>query len=237
MLRFLSGIIGRIKKAEEVQHDLESVRNWYSDRYESVLIQRNVLVFVMTVAIITIAASVLVIRYVKSGRTVEPFVIEIEPKTGVPTVVDPLTIRAYSSNDAIKRYFVMKYIRAREEYSRAAYDTNYYTVVRVLSSDNVYYGDYRPKFTSSNPNSPYNQFGEIGTRKVLLKSIIFPTEHSAQVRISLEATGGQNAGHTDKIVFIQFAFRDLSMNDDERLINPLGFVVDLYRIEDERMGG
>jgi len=114
---------------------------------------------------------------------------------------------------------------------------NYYTVVRVLSSDNVYYSDYKPKFASSNPNSPYNQYGLGTTRGVNLKSLIFPTDTSAQVRLSFDVSGGTATTQSDKIVFMEFSFSDLNMNDDERLINPLGFRVDLYKIEDERIGG
>ncbi|WHQ47116.1 MAG: type IV secretion system protein [Candidatus Midichloria sp.] len=49
-----------------------------------------------------------VIRYVRSTRSIEPFIIEIERKTVVPTVVDLVTIEAYSANTSIKRYFVWR---------------------------------------------------------------------------------------------------------------------------------
>ncbi len=216
------------------KEDAKILKSWYQERYESTLIQRNVLFLLLTVAIGVLAASVFIIGYIRSTRSIEPFVIEIEKKTGVATVVDPLTVAAYSANEAVKRYFVMKYISSREEYFQSTFSQNYYTVVRVLSTPNVYFSDYKPKFSLANPNSPYNIYGQASTRKISLKSIIFPTEKSAQVRIMMEVSGAVTS-RSDKIVFLEFDFQNVEMNEQERLINPLGFRVTLYRIEDERI--
>ena len=213
--------------------DLAILRNWYKKRYESTAIQRNIIVVILAASILTTAFSAFVIRYVKSTKSIEPFVIEIERKTGVPTVVDPVSIEAYSSNQAISRYFVWKYITAREEYFSSTYQYHYNTVVRVLSSPEVYFSDYRPKYSMSNPNSPYNIYGTMTNRVVNLKSMIFTNEQSVQVRISIESTGVINL-RSDKIIFMEFSFNNIEMNDAERMINPLGFRVKLYRIEDEQ---
>lgn len=231
--------ISRIfRRKDEVQPDKEVVNtsnNWYLDQYESTLVQRNIFFVVAVVATVALAGSTMVIRYVKNTKSIEPFVIEIEERTGVPTVVDPVTIEAYSANDAVVRYFVMKYIRAREEYFPALYRYNFDTVVRVLSSESVYYSDYKPKFSVGNPQSPVNALGMGGARVVLLKSIIFPAPETAQIRFTLQTSGGSGAGSADKIVFLQYEFANINMNEDERLINPLGFRIVNYKIEDERL--
>jgi type IV secretion system protein VirB8 len=188
----------------------------------------------MVISIVTIALSVVIIRYIKSTRSIEPFVIEIEQKTGVPTVVEPLSIQAYSAQEAVNRYFVMKYIKAREEYYFTSFEYTYGTVVRVLSSDNVY-GEYRGKHSLKNPSSPFNLYGQNNYREVSLKSIIFPQPNEAQVRIRLEVKGIMSQV-IDKICLVQFKYDQKQMNEEERLINPLGFVVTLYRIEDEQGG-
>jgi type IV secretion system protein VirB8 len=221
------------KDRKNSKEAMQRVKNWYTDRYETVLVQRNLLFLILAVSIVTIALSLLVIRYIKSTRSLEPFVIEIEQKTGVPTVVDPLTIEAYSADQAIKRYFVLKYLKAREEFYFNTYRYSYDTVVRVLSSPDVYYKDYQPKFSIGNPNSPVNLYAQHTYRIVQLKSLIFTTPNTAQVRFVLE-TNGAVASRVDKVALIQFDFENLKMNDEERLINPLGFRVTLYRIEDEK---
>ena len=174
----------------------------------------------------------MVVRYIKNTKSIEPFVIEIERKTGIPTVVDPVSIRDYSANEAVQKYFIMKYIRAREEYYYQTFQYNFDTVVRVLSTPTIYYSDYRPTSAASNPNSPYNLYGQNTTRTAKWKSIIFQSEKVAQVRLTLE-TQGSSSSQSDKLVLIAFDFQNVEMNDNERLVNPLGFVVTMYKIEDE----
>ena len=44
-------------------------------------------------------------------------------------------------------------------YFSETFNENFSNVVRVLSSTDVYYGDYRNKFGYNNPSSPYNISG------------------------------------------------------------------------------
>lgn len=226
-----------MKPKEHTDKDaLQSVKNWYAERYETTLTQRNWMVVLTAIAIVVVGICVLGIRYVKSTRSIEPFVIEIERKTGVPTVVDPVSAIAYSAQDSVKRYFVMKYIRSREEYYPTSFDLNYNTVVRVLSSDQVYNSDYRPKFNPNNPTSPATIYGKVGYRKVNLKSLVFLKDNQAQARVAFESQGQLGPVVTDKVVYVDFTFENKKMTDEDRLINPLGFTVVSYRIEDERGG-
>lgn len=234
---FLSKKSEQSKKSEKTGKDPakpggKKAQTWYEDTFESVITQRNLMFLFMVVCVVTIALSVLLIRYVKNTQTIEPFVIEIERHSGIPTVVTPVDTRVYSSDEAVKRYFIMKYIRAREEYFPSTFQDNFFNVVRVLSASGVYFSDYRPKFSISNPNSPYNIYGENTTRRVVLKSLIFQSPNTAQVRIGFEVNGIVNLRQS-KIVLIDFNFSNIEMNEDERFINPLGFQVTFYRIEDE----
>ncbi|WHQ47117.1 MAG: type IV secretion system protein [Candidatus Midichloria sp.] len=86
----------------------------------------------------------------------------------------------------------------------------------------------------ANSKSPYNLYFQGSSRTVKLKSMIFTNNSSTQVRILIEVTDLMNM-KMDKIVSIEFDFQNIEMNDEERLINPLGFRVKLYRIEDERI--
>ena len=236
----LDKLLGRKNTGNDSPSSAESrinsnvLNSWYKEKYELAVIQRNLLSIIIIIAIFAIAISVFTIRYIKSTKSVEPFVIEIDKKSGVPTVVDPVNIKVYTGDEVMKRYFVMQYIKAREEYYPSTFDQNYNNVIRVLSSPEVYYGDYRPKFHKSNLNSPYNLYGKHSYRTLSLKSLIFPTNTSVQARISLQVSGGLSV-QLDKIVYLEFTFTNIEMNDEERLINPFNFQVTLYRIEDEKI--
>ena len=231
MREIVRKLMDRNKGANTPAPEVLSVtKNWHADRYESVVVQRNLFFLCTIVCVVAILFSSLLIRYVKSSKAIEPFVIAIEEKTGVPTVVEPLSIQAYAANDAVARYFIMKYIKAREEYYPALYRYNYDTVVRVLSNEGVYYNDYRPKFSMNNPQSPATLYGLNGSRTLSLKSIIFPVPSTAQVRFSLQSSSGEVM---NKIALVEFQFSNISMDENERLINPLGFRITNYKLEDE----
>lgn len=209
--------------------------NWYKDSYESVIVQRNLLLIFSFVALVVILGAVFAIRYIKSTQSIEPFVIEIDRKTGKPIVVNSLDIAEYSNNELVKRSLVVSYIKAREEYFFQTYQRNYYDVVRVFSASNVYYSEYRPKFSISNPSSPYNLYGKASVRVVNLKSMIFTSPNTAQIRITTEVQGSQS-GRADRIILMAFEFQKLNLSEQDAMINPLGFVVTMYRIEDENLG-
>ncbi|MCE2991800.1 MAG: type IV secretion system protein, partial [Candidatus Jidaibacter sp.] len=67
-----------------------------------------------------------------------------------------------------------------------------------------------------------------------LKSLIMQNSNTAQVRIRLNVDGAQR-GSMDKIILLTFEYNNLELPDDKRLINPLGFTVTSYRIDDERL--
>ncbi len=228
---------GILDEGSEDSKGLKSkIQGWYKDSYESVVVQRNLLLLITIISIITIAISVMVIRFVNNAQTIEPFVIEINEKTGIPTVVEPVSAKVYTADEAIQRYFVMQYIKAREEYFPSTYEDNYYNVVRVFSDPNIYYNDYRPKFSTANPNSPYNLYRQSIYRTVVLRSYTPKGDNTALVRISLELGGAiSQSVKQDKVVLIGYEFQNIEMNSVERLINPLGFRVTFYRIEDEKI--
>ena len=234
-----------IKKSSEEQSGNsvisknDTLKSWENDEYRSAIRQKNILLFALIMSLIIIIFSLMTIRFLKKNEDIRPFVVEINKKSGIPTVVEPVTVETYSANEAIKRYFIMTYLKSREGYIYYLYNRDFRDVVRVLSSSSVYNRDYVPKFSRNNSASPINVLGSASTITVKLKSIIFDSEangkgdkNSAQVRITLVTEGKINRVE-NKIVFLKYDFDNLNMNEQDRLINPLGFQVKLYRIEDE----
>jgi type IV secretion system protein VirB8 len=232
LLGNIKQIKGRLQAAPS-KDILQTTKNWFNDRYEWMQVQRNILLLTLVVCTAVIGVLAAGISFIKSSRSIEPFVIEIEPKTGVPVVVDPKTIEAFSADEAVKRYYVWYYIKAREEYFYPTFNKVYRDTIRVLSSDNVYYS-YRQIFSQNNPQSPVNLYGSANTKTLQLKSIIFQDAGTAQVRFRATIEGS-NGATVDKLVFITFEFRNLEMNQDDRLLNPLGFTVTNYQISDDKV--
>lgn len=207
-------------------------KNWYNDRYEWMMVQRNLLFIILLVSAVMIVFLNFSISYIKSTKSIEPFVIEIEPKTGVPTVVEPLSVIAYSGNEVINRFFIWNFIKLREEYNYITFPRAM-TDIRLFANDLVY-SQYRRAVDQNNLQSPYNLYGQGSVRTAELKSLILQDQNTAQIRIRLTVDGSQHLT-MDKIVLLTFEYNNIEISDDKRLTNPLGFTVTSYRIDDERL--
>lgn len=223
----------------------DASKHWYQDKYQHVLVQRNVLALVALVALITALTAVVAVMRLAPLKSVEPYLLEVDEKTGITQKVEPISRSAYVANEAIDRYFVSTYVRTRESYNFST-TRYYYNVVRVMSSPDVFYA-FRRMIDPSLEGSLAAVLGTTGMRTVRFRSISYiqnpplpkgkvevtPTK-IAQVRI---VTIDSKPGATDVVqywvVTVAFQYTNLSLNEDEQLINPLGFTVNSYQIQRE----
>lgn len=220
---------------KKVSGPLAETRNWYSDRYEFVVIQRNLLFFATILALLGVAAAVYTVGELTASKTVEPYIIEVEDRTGITTLISQNSVENFTQNDAVIRYFIWKYINARESYNVADYEYNYGQVVRLMSTSDVY----RPFFqfiAGSSPDAP-SALGRTMQKKVTTKSTTFLERNKkVQVRVMIETLrDGVAVGAVHRIITMDFVFTNLELSMPERLINPLGFQVTGYSIAEDTL--
>jgi type IV secretion system protein VirB8 len=220
--------ITRTGVAEDV---VAKTRNWYHDRYASVLMQRNFLLLFNFVMIAIVLISVVAVQYISQKRTIEPFVVQIESDTGITSIIDPYSTDIISADKSLHTYFIVKYLRARETYDTSTYDYNYTTVARVLSSSRVYAG-FRA-YLNNKTLSPITRYGAATSTTVQIRSVqILKAGSLAQVRFRI-VEEGQGRRTYDKIATISYTFVPMQLDAEERYINPLGFQVTSYQVDDE----
>ncbi|MBT4989407.1 MAG: type IV secretion system protein [Rickettsiales bacterium] len=215
--------------------------NWYTDRYSIAIYQRNFLMLFLLATVFVMFMGVVYINLISQKKTVDPFVVEIEQKSGIPTVVDQKTKAEYTSKEAVNNFFIYKYVRARENYDFRDYVYNYFTVVRVLSSGGVFKGFYK-QTNKRNADSPINMFGRKTTIKAKIKSVIDITNKAdrakslatKQVRLLIQhIQQNRLVKEEHKVIIMKYRFVNLNLEFEERLVNPLGFQVTFYKINDE----
>lgn len=222
------------KKSTETQDKdaVSEVRNWYSDRYQTVVVQRNLLFLVTVISLIGVFISVFVVRQVTASRSIEPFVIEIERKSGVATVVNPLERKKLAADEELTKYFIARYVQARETYDTLTYEYNYFTVIRLLSTSGIYYPF--KNYIVSNPQSPRLLYGEVTSSQIKIRSITLPNEGEARVTFTISVSGARS-GDFNKVATLKFGYYTLEMSQEERYVNPLGFQVTAYRVDEETL--
>jgi type IV secretion system protein VirB8 len=215
---------------------VNEVKNWYQDRYESVLIQRNTLFIFLLLLIIFFGIGILQVIKLNSEKVYEPFVVQVEENTGIITKVNNKTVRELTAIEAVRNASLVKYIISREGYTYADYNFNYYTIVRLMSNSDIY-SIFRSQISPSNPESPLT-FGIKHRMEVNIKTIIDldEDENLVQIRISkskVPTRGGNPEWKKDYVIKLKYAYKNLNLTEEQRYINPLGIQIIAYEIYEE----
>lgn len=170
-------------------------------------------------------------------KTIEPFVVRVNDVTGMVDIVRPLNRDEAPADEAVSRYFIWDYIKAREEWLAATAPAAYRKVA-LMSARGLQdaWADY---MSPKNPNGPQQQLGQQGSAKISLKTISFLQDNVASVRFSkLVHFGDERPDEaTDWLTTVTFAFHpEAEMSDSDRMANPFGFLVEDVRTEREPSG-
>jgi len=221
------------KKEESKKFSLSETKNWYNDRYQSVLVQRNVLFFITILALGGLILSAFAVAALNNRKTFEPFVIEIEEKTGAVSQINASSLEEYKADEVLMRYFVIKYIRAHENYSASDFG-RYVQLIRLMSNAPVY-RSFIKEVGTGNEDSPYH-LGTNAIRTIDIKSIsnIDKRANMIQVRIRKRQIKTQNSAiewEKHYIITLTYQYINVDFTQNQRLTNPLGFTVTNYSID------
>jgi len=164
-------------------------------------------------------------------KTTEPYVIRVDNSTGIVDVVSALATDKTTYDDAVTKFFAARYVRSREGYALAEAEDNFKQVSLLSSSDEQ--ARFAVAYRGSNPESPQVIYGRSTTSKISVVSISLITKTVAAVRYLRTVTKGDEARTTHWVATVTFQYSNLALSASDRLINPLGFVVNEYHADPE----
>ncbi len=201
------------------------IKSWYSNRYQIVVVQRNILFLLTLISMISVAIAVIFVKNLMESKSLEPYVIEVEEKTGVATIVDQLTSQNFTGDQMVRKYFINQFIHAASGYDPKTYKSDV-DKVRLFSAPGVY-AEFRNRISAKD-------LGVDSKIDVRIKSIQFPDNNTAQIRIFKQLENPLAKPETkDEVITMTFYFTNMNITMEERLINPLGFQVSKYLIAEE----
>jgi len=212
------------------QQSVKMIRNWYEERFDTITVQRNLLFVLLLILLCLSIVSISVVAYVINIKKFDPFVIQIDDTTGMAKIVNPLSPSILDGNEALARYFIKKYVLARESYNPVDFDTEAKKTVRLLSSNSIYW-DYRGYLKNDEVN-PAIKYGQKNTTYLVVKSWSKLSEKKYILRFSVNETAG-NRLTFNKIAVVEFNYVPMELTDAERDVNPIGFQVTGYRVDDD----
>lgn len=207
------------------------VSDWYQDLYGSAVVSRNrwFLVGVLALVLAILEAGALI--GLAPLKAVEPYVIQVDGNSGRTTVLTPLGEKPLTQNEAVTKFFVVKYILARETYDPQDLSENY-DQVRLMSTP-----DEATRFEAfiRKTDGPLNQFQNNIARTIRVQSVSFLNEKTAQVRFTATQTQLSSNESVDGlwIATLSFQYVNSPTDEEERLKNPLGFQIKTYRVDQE----
>lgn len=207
------------------------ISQWHQDLYGNAVISRNRWTLVGVVALILAALEAAALIILTPLKAVEPYVIQVDNSTGITSVLEPMGKKPMTENEAVTKFFLVKYIVARETYDPQDLNQNY-DQVRLMSTM-----EEAGRFEDfiRGPESPVERFKTSVTRRIRVRSVSFLNQKTAQIRFtSTQRQSGTNEKLEEHwIATLSFRYVNTPMEEGERLNNPLGFQIKTYRIDQE----
>ena len=169
-------------------------------------------------------------------KEIVPYVIKVDSSTGHTTVARSIDdAKSVSYGEELDKYWINKFIIARNGYEWETIQNSFNTV--KLMANRQVFGSYNNYITGD--NSPAKVFGENKTIRIDIHGITFLPSTSkeqslAQIRFTrkIENNAGGDATEykpTTWTATITFNYLSEIKTEDERIINPLEFLVTSYR--------
>jgi len=219
--------------SSDLKRYFTEARRWDQDRLARAVRSRRLawLVAAAAAALAVTATSAVVV--LTPLKTTEPFVIRVDQATGAVDVVRGLSDHSgpIPYDEAVSKYFLAQYVRAREGYLDPAAEEDF-RLVSILS-DGAEQRRWADLFRGSNPQSPQNLYGSAGEAVVSIRAIGFINDRVANVRFHRTVRQAQQVVESDWIATIAFSYTRAPMSEPDRLRNPLGFQVTSYRADPE----
>ncbi|MCZ4258730.1 virB8 family protein [Sulfitobacter sp. G21635-S1] len=223
-----------IQSDKELQEYFNQARTFDQDRLSAAQRSKLLAWSVAGVSSLIAIASVTAVAFLAPLKTVEPFVIRVDEATGVPEVMTALTDGREVYDEAIAKYFLALYVRTREGYSYAARSV-IFDHVQIMSGPEEQ-TEFAAHYNASNPDSPQYIFGKKTKAEVQIRSVSFLDDGLAQVRF-YRVTKNEDEDlerRSQWVATLTYTFDgQAEISSQDRMINPLGFVVTDYRADPE----
>jgi type IV secretion system protein VirB8 len=214
----------------------EQAMDWEASRTQVIEKSERRAWYVAFTALAVMALSWIAIVVMLPLKETVPYVIRVDNTTGVPDIVTAMDTKSISFNEAMDKYWMAQYVRARETYDWYTLQKDY-NVVGLLSSHSVGAG-YAAQFEGKEALD--KRYGSSVRATVEIMSIVPNGRGVGTVRFvkTTKRTDDDGPGNTTKwVATVAYEYRNPSLiKESQRLINPFGFQVMSYRVDPEMIG-
>ncbi|MCW5589665.1 MAG: type IV secretion system protein [Legionellales bacterium] len=224
----------KILKANDFQQFLTETRGLERDYINEILQSRQKAWWITAVCGVIVILSLIALGILEHtlAKPLPPFILRVNNATGQTDVVSIIKNQQNSYGEVIDKYWLNQYVMNAESYDYHTIQHSY-DLVGLLSDPSVA-KNYHQRFVGKTALDQLLK--DTGTIVVNVHSIV-PDEKNgtADVHFSTITTlpGQFNGIQKNWIATIAYQYKNLPMNEADRLKNPLGFQVTSYRVDPE----
>lgn len=204
--------------------------NLYGNRVIEILKHRTILIYLNFVCLIAIILLIIAIYKISELRHFDPFVIKIEESTGNTSIIKSVDKEFLSTQESLTRYFIKKYIIARESYNMVDYTEYSQNIIRSFSNSNIY--NQYLGFILKKENNLQEKYKDKNSTYITIKSWSRLEQNKYIVRFIIKETSEQML-EINKVAIIEIDYVPSLITDSDLNINPVGFQVIGYNVSDD----
>lgn len=180
--------------------------------------------------LIILAVATVFIAYKKEAY---PFIVELDKSTGTTRVIDIRDPQNIPVDEMMDKYWLNLYTLSRENYDYRTLE-NDHARVRLMSVPEVF-GPYDSQYGADNAKSIQNLLKDKKKIVCAIESVVPNGNGIATVRFTkrlLDTYSNQEEARNSWRATIGYEYNPTySMDESQRLINPLGFTVTSWRVD------
>lgn len=186
------------------------------------------------VAIFIASLSLIAVVLLTPLKTIEPYVIRVDNTTGMVDILTLLDEKEITQNEALDKYFISQYIKAREGYYYELLNQDY-LLTQLMSSENVA-NEYRALYEGDNARDQVLKNSNEVSMQIL--SVVLGESNGVKTstiraNITTKNLSSRGTSQATKVITLSYDYTLGKASEENRLLNPLGFKVLTYRIDNE----
>lgn len=214
--------------------EYEAVANaFYEEGYRRIRSSRDRAWIVAAVAAVLTGMALTALMLMTPLKRVDLLPVVVDRSTGEARVINEVRQGEISQEESIRKADLAAYIIARESFDRGLMK-HYYQAVRSRSSQPVL-DPYEKLLDPAVPQSLFQRYRD-SIREIEVRSVVLLGAKLGQVRYT--ATLQRNGAPADRQHFLAsvgFDYVTEPLEWQQRLRNPLGFIVTSYRVDQESL--
>jgi len=217
----------------------EHAASWESNRVaEAIASKKRAYAFAAVLLFVCMIEGVALIGLTPL-KTVQLEAIVLDKSQGTIEPLQSLDVVQANLDDVFAKKFLTDFMLSRENYTFDTAEINYYTAAAFMSP--ALQSQWGGLWNTDNPNSPLNVYKQLNKVRIDINTITLHTKESgrkdvATIRFRKTITNGEVSNTRSYIATVAYRYVTAPTEETVRRINPVGFMVTDYQVDDEISG-